>query len=121
MKKFLAVLAVLFLSAVCFGQDTLVVNDSLKSISQIVIPAHIDSCLPFNGGKTIYVPARYNRKDRFTIDYWNQDSLKLIRWIQLLPKNAAFQLPDGQKFVYQIKFKAIKVDTSFVCPNPYLP
>jgi hypothetical protein len=121
MKKVFALLAVLVLTAVCFGADSLDVKDTAISVSQVIIPAHIDSVLPFNGGKTIYVPARYNRKDRFTIDYWNQDSLKLIRWVQFLPKNSAFQLPANQKFVYQIKFKALRVDSSFACPDPYLP
>jgi hypothetical protein len=116
-----SILAVLFLAAVCFGLDSLAVNDTSIAVSQVIILAHIDSILPFNGGKTIYVPARYNRKDRFTIDYWNQDSMKLVRWIQLLPKNSAFQLPANQKFVYKIKFMALRVDTSFVCPDPYLP
>jgi hypothetical protein len=122
MRKVIAFLFVAIFASMAFSQvDSLSVVDTNISVSQQIIPAHIDSILPFGAGKTIYIPATYNRTDAFIFNAWRPDSNKIKQWAKLLAKNSAFRLPLNQKCVYRVKIQAFRMDTSFICPDPYLP
>jgi hypothetical protein len=121
MKKIYALLAVLFCAFGSYALDSLNVNDTTPTIAPITIPAYIDSVLPFGKSKTIYVPSTYNRTDAFIVNAWNPDSNKIKQWVKLLAKNSAFRLPGNRKCVYRVKIQGLSVDSSFVCPDPYLP
>jgi hypothetical protein len=116
MKTVFAMLAVLV--SVGYSADSLNIPDSTRAISQLIIPAHIDSILPLQDGKTFYVPSTYNRSTSFIVNAWNPDSNKLKLWAKIITKNAAFRLPTSQKCVYEVKIRALRMDTSFVCPDP---